>query len=73
MTTAELATELRVPQRRVLSWIEHGYLEASGAAPSGHGSRRAWTEEDRKKAHLIRDLESLLKVSVVKRITQLWR
>ena len=45
-TTPQLAELVGIPQRKLLSYIERGYISPSVQEASGHGTRRLWSFED---------------------------
>ena len=63
MSTDELAVAVGVSQRKVLSWIEHGYFIKPA---NGHGSKRRWTQEELRIARLIPGMEFCLRVPIIK-------
>ena len=62
MTTPELSEAVGVSTRKVLSWIERGYLVNPG---DGHGTKRTWTAEDLQKARLLPGLELVLRPEAI--------
>jgi hypothetical protein len=58
-TTPELAEALNLPMRKILSYVERGYVRPSVLDASGHGSRRLWALWDLDKIHLLRRCEQL--------------
>ena len=58
LTTSQIADTLGMPIRKIISYTERGYLEASVMGPSGYGSRRLWSLNDLKKIEIIRKCES---------------
>jgi len=62
-TTPQAARVLGIPMRKVLSYIERGYVGPSLRDATGHGSSRQWDLWDVDKIYLIRQCE-LFGVSV---------
>jgi DNA-binding transcriptional MerR regulator len=58
-STPQVAKILGLPLRKVISYTERGYLEASAQLPRGHGTKRLWTRQDITKILVIRKCESL--------------
>jgi len=58
-TTPQVARILRMPVRKLLSYIERGHVSPSLRDASGHGSSRQWALWDLDKIHLIRKCENL--------------
>jgi DNA-binding transcriptional MerR regulator len=56
-TTSEVARMLSISLRKIISYTERGYIEASVLGPRGHGSRRLWAPWDLKKVELIQRCE----------------
>lgn len=56
-TTPEAAEILGIPMRKILSYIERGYVRPSVLDAKGHGSRRLWSLWDLDKIHLVRRCE----------------
>jgi excisionase family DNA binding protein len=69
LRTPEVAELLGVSQRTVLKWVERGYLDVRA---HGHGSKRQWAEVDVERAKLIKKIEPLLRVEVLREIGRLW-
>ena len=55
-TTPQVAEILDMPMRKIISYTERGYLEAS-VPPDGHGSKRRWTPQDMTRILVIRKCE----------------
>ena len=56
-TTTQVAKILNIPMRKILSYIERGYIKPSIQEADGHPSKRLWAIWDLNKIHLIRKLE----------------
>ena len=57
LTTSQIANIMDMPLRKIISYTERGYIEASVLGPSGYGSRRLWSLTDLKKVEIIRKCE----------------
>jgi hypothetical protein len=67
--TPELAKILKIPMRKILSYLERGYVKPSIQDACGHGSTRLWSFTDLHKIHIIRRCESLgLSVDLMRRL-----
>lgn len=72
-TTPEVAKLLKVPQRKVLSMHERGYIRASIEEAHGHGSRRLYSFSDLVKAMAILMLEQFgMSVAVLRSLAGRW-
>ncbi|MFO7737296.1 MAG: hypothetical protein R6V46_02375 [Desulfatiglandaceae bacterium] len=58
LTTSQIAGILEVPLRKIISYTERGYIEASVLGPAGYGSRRLWSITDLRKIEIIRKCEA---------------
>ena len=58
-TTPQVAKILEMPMRKILSYIERGYVTPSLRDASGHGSSRQWAVWDLDKICLVRKCENL--------------
>tara|TARA_R110000737_G_scaffold345742_1_gene374630 strand:- start:2128 stop:2487 length:360 start_codon:yes stop_codon:yes gene_type:complete len=68
-TTKELAALVDLPHvdiKKVLTWVDRGYLLASIEEASGHGSKRRWSSMDLQKARYIAELEPILRVNALR-------
>jgi DNA-binding transcriptional MerR regulator len=45
-TTAQVAEVVQIPLRKVISFVERGYIEPSIQDAAGHGSKRLWNYND---------------------------
>lgn len=45
-TTAQVAEVAQIPLRKVISFVERGYIEPSIQDAAGHGSKRLWNYND---------------------------
>lgn len=72
-STPQLAALVEVPERRVFSWIERGYISPSVQAADGPGRPRIWSRGDVRRAQLIAQLEPIIGVPMMRRITAEWR
>ena len=70
--TPALSAALNLPMRKVLSWIERGYIQPSVQEAKGHGSKRLFSEADLTKAKILLEIESVLRPSILKRICRGW-
>jgi DNA-binding transcriptional MerR regulator len=67
--TPELAKILKIPMRKILSYIERGYVNPTILDAAGHGSTRLWAFTDLHKIHMIRRCENLgLSVDLMRRL-----
>tara|TARA_Y100001968_G_C19231276_1_gene654588 strand:- start:319 stop:816 length:498 start_codon:yes stop_codon:yes gene_type:complete len=60
-TTPEVAEIIEIPQRKLLTFIERGYVAPSVQDAEGHGTKRLWNYEDLIRCAIFSHLESLLK------------
>ena len=60
-TTPEVAQIIEIPQRKLLSFIERGYVSPSVQDAEGHGTKRLWNYEDLIRCAIFTHLESFLK------------
>lgn len=58
-TTPQLAELLNIPMRKILSYIERGYIVPSIEDAKGHGSKRRWSAWDAVKIYIIRECEKM--------------
>jgi DNA-binding transcriptional MerR regulator len=71
-TTPQAAEILGIPMRKILSYIERGYVRPSILDAEGHGSRRLWSLWDLDKIHLVRRCEQLgLSVALLRSLGKL--
>lgn len=56
-TTSQIAKVLDMPLRKIITYTERGYIEASVLGPSGYGSRRLWSPADLKKIDILKKCE----------------
>ena len=71
-STSQLATLAQVPERRVFSWIERGYISPSIQEADGPGRPRIWSRGDVRRALIIAQLDDILGVALMRRITAEW-
>ena len=65
-TTPELARIVGLPMRKVLSFIERGYISPSIQDAAGHGSKRLWSEEDLVRLGIVSYLHTAVTVSTLR-------
>lgn len=58
-TTPQVAAVLGIPLRKLLSFIERGYVSPSIQDAAGHGSRRLWSYEDLVRCTAVKFLSAL--------------
>ena len=58
-TTPQVAEIVELPQRKLLSFLERGYVQPSVRQADGHGSRRLWNFEDIIRCTVIKRLLAL--------------
>ena len=58
-TTPQVAGILDLPMRKLLSYVERGYVKPSIQDASGHGSRRLWDTLDIVRIYTIRQCEKM--------------
>jgi DNA-binding transcriptional MerR regulator len=68
MTTTEFANKIGVPQRKIISWTERGYIKPSIRDADGHGSIREWNNADLLRGFCIKELEPLIRPSALRKI-----
>jgi len=69
-TSNELAAELDIPFRLLLTWHMKGWLAPSVQEAHGAGSKRLWSENDLRRGKLINRLVPLLHPDLVGSITR---
>jgi|TARA_B110000495_G_C23005401_1_gene593881 hypothetical protein len=67
-TTPQVADIIGVPQRKILSYIERGYVEPSIQSAAGHGSKRLWSRLDIVRCAAIKLLLSFCSVDAVRQV-----
>ena len=65
-TTPQIAEVIEVPQRKMLSFIERGYVSPSVQEASGHGSKRLWSYEDLIRCAVIKFLSNQFSVDSIR-------
>lgn len=69
-TTPQMATILELPMRKVLSFIERGFISPSIQEASGHGSRRLWSYEDLIRCAAVKFLLNALSVDFMRVLSE---
>jgi DNA-binding transcriptional MerR regulator len=69
-TTADVARVSRVPLRKVISYIERGYIVPSIQDAAGHGSKRLWNSTDLVRCLLIGYLQANLSADFVRSLAE---
>ena len=67
-TTPELARIVELPMRKLISFIERGYISPSIQDAAGHGSKRLWSEEDLVRLGIVSCLHTAVRVPALRRI-----
>ena len=72
-TTQQIADILRVPFRKILSYIERDYIRPSEQDASGYGSKRLWSYEDVIACAVLNALDKCLSVKATRHIGRVLR
>jgi DNA-binding transcriptional MerR regulator len=67
-TSHQIAKIVDVPERKLLSYIERGYVSPSYRQANGPGTRRLWTYEDVLKIAVIHELSQFFTVEMLRKI-----
>lgn len=67
-TTPQIAKAARVPERKLITYEERGYVQPSVQRASGHGSRRLWSFLDAVRCRAITDMLTFLTVDAVREL-----
>ena len=65
-TIPQVALIAGVPQRKIISFIERGYVKPSIQEASGHGSKRLWNYEDALRCTVVAFLIGALSVMAIR-------
>jgi hypothetical protein len=69
-TTPQLADYTSIPQRKILSFIERGYVTPSIKDASGHGTKREWSFVDVVRCVIADALAKTMSVRTTRRVMQ---